>query len=284
MIFWLNNIRRFVLLAAFLVAVGLYLYFWKQNPETALGNLVNPFALIALGAIYLALLATPLTQAVPELPGRIIYIKARRAIGVSAFFFGLAHGLIVFFLAGGLDGYLATITGPAPYSQAVLLATAALVILAAMAATSFDYMARLLGTRWKMLHRLVYIAAVSILIHGIIMGPDLYGGTYIGAISFVLIVFLFSLEALRAARAYLRLRPLASQRAVAFVALIFFLIVAGIFYWGLTTPLIHGTHTHTEAAGHYHGSLTLWGMAAIIVFYVELYQRGKLGIGTGTRP
>jgi sulfoxide reductase heme-binding subunit YedZ len=46
-----------------------------------------------------------------------------------------------------------------------LLGLAALIILLVLAATSFRYWQRKLGKGWRTLHRLVYLAAILVLVH-----------------------------------------------------------------------------------------------------------------------
>jgi sulfoxide reductase heme-binding subunit YedZ len=47
----------------------------------------------------------------------------------------------------------------------ILLGLAALIILLVLAATSFRYWQKKLGKGWRSLHRLVYLAAVLVLVH-----------------------------------------------------------------------------------------------------------------------
>lgn len=117
----------------------------------------------------MALMATPVTQLFPQLPFRVQYIKARRAIGVSAFLFGLTHANIAFFVQlGGFQG-LSLLSGK--YLLAISLSSTALFILFLMAATSFDFMvAKLTYQRWKVLHRFVYVAAIFSVIHALLLG------------------------------------------------------------------------------------------------------------------
>ncbi len=197
----LIQIRRIVLGFSLVVAIGAFIYFQLAVPEPSerLVKLTDFYALTALAFLYFALLATPLTQAVPMPRLRVVYVKARRAIGVSAFFFGLIHAAIsFFFLIGGFSGLLVL---PLRGFVAVTFGFSALLILSLLAATSFDVMVRALGPKWKILHRLVYLAAVLIMIHGILIGLRLGNIENWAAKTFyAAVVFLFSLEMLRVYR------------------------------------------------------------------------------------
>lgn len=95
-------------------------------------------------------------------------ITARRAIGVSCFFFASLHASLAFFgLLGGFPGlrFLGT-----NYIVSASLGFAALCILSLMTATSFDSAVSYLGKRWKMIHRLVYAAGILIIIHFLAVG------------------------------------------------------------------------------------------------------------------
>src|SRR5258708_21034017 len=100
-------------------------------------QLVQTYALTAAFYLYLTLLAGPLCYTFKFLPFRMQYIKARRAIGFSAFYFGLLHALFAFF--GVLGGFQSLPTLPGKYLIAISLSFTSLIILTIMAATSFVF-------------------------------------------------------------------------------------------------------------------------------------------------
>ncbi len=124
-------------------------------------------------------------------------MKARRAIGVSAFFFALLHENLAFF--GQLGGFSGLSFLSSKYLLAISFSSIALVILFLMAATSFDFViVKLTFRKWKLLHRFVYLAGFFIMIHALMLGThfsDLSG--LIPEIFFVALVFLLFLETLR---------------------------------------------------------------------------------------
>src|SRR3989344_1988032 len=204
MSFLLDNIRRFVLILAVLYALALFYISGTSGASLAgWGELGRLYARTAVILIYVTLLATPLTQQFPNLPYRILYIKARRAIGVSAFFYGLMHGAISFFIV--LGGWSGITQLPRLALFAIGASTTALLILALLAATSFDYMVRRLGTRWKILHRFVYLAGALIIFHAVVMG-DL-------SFMYLPLAILFILETMRFIRYVQRRRSLKAQKS-----------------------------------------------------------------------
>src|SRR3989344_5711809 len=98
----LSNISFYVLL--FSVFLSIVIYFRAENTS----QLIQIYALTAISFLYFTLLATPLTKTFTFIPYRGQYIKARRALGVSAFYFGFIHGNLAFFNnIGGLEGLFA---------------------------------------------------------------------------------------------------------------------------------------------------------------------------------
>src|SRR5258708_1943827 len=165
-----TNVRFYVLIFSVLLSVGFYLYVRLTIPEGALQiiRLTQYYALSALTYLYLAVLAGPLMYVAKWFPFRAQYLKARRAIGVSAFYFGLLHALLAFF--GQLGGFAGLFFLSGNYLLAISLSFTALVILFLMAATSFDAMVtKLTFPKWKLLHRFVYLVIVLILIHALML-------------------------------------------------------------------------------------------------------------------
>src|SRR5262245_1952186 len=136
----------------------------KKDPSA----LTDPlkFILHHLGFVACILLATVLTFT----PLRVLFPKSgivqalnkhRRLVGVSAFFYGLLHFFTHLIYEGGIDvSALPKILANALEKPFQLVGMATLTILFALAVTSPNAVARKLGgKRWKMLHRLAYVAA-----------------------------------------------------------------------------------------------------------------------------
>lgn len=198
MSFLLKHIRKIILTFSFILAVFILL-FWRsyvESPDLQKIRLAQTYALTSTVYLYLALIASPLYQLFPNLPFKSLHLVARRAIGVSAFFFALIHATIAFL--GLLGGFSALPYLPSKYLIAITLSFTALLILSAMAATSFNFMVRKLGKNWKRLHRFVYLATTLIVIHALLLGShfqDLSG--FIPQLFFIALFFLLLLELIR---------------------------------------------------------------------------------------
>lgn len=195
---YLTSVRFYVLLFSGILSVAIY-HWVTSSVERPLQNLtlVQYYALTAMIFLYLTLLAGPFCYTFRSLPLRAQYLKARRAIGVSAFFFAILHVYRGFF--GELGGFGGLQFLPGNYLLAIMLSLTALIILFLMAATSFDFMvAKLTFPVWKKLHRFVYFAGIFILVHALLIGSHFRDfSTPIPIVAFVLISFLLILEGMR---------------------------------------------------------------------------------------
>lgn len=194
-----TNIRFYILFSSIVLSYGIYFYTVQIIPTERLQTirLTQWYALLSLGYLYVAMLAGPLCYTFFTIPFREYFLKARRALGVSAFYFGLLHACIAFFSQlGGFEG-LGFLSNK--YLLAIGLSFTALLILFFMAATSFDSIIRIMHfKRWKILHRLVYIASILILIHALMLGTQFSDlSQFIPQLFFGLFAFLIVLEAIR---------------------------------------------------------------------------------------
>ncbi|MBI3485918.1 ferric reductase-like transmembrane domain-containing protein [Candidatus Daviesbacteria bacterium] len=194
----LTNIRFYILV--FSSTLATFIFIWVKSTiqiETLQAvTLDRYYALIAVTYLYFALLATPLTKLF-NLPFEAKYLKARRAIGVSAFIFGALHSYFAFF--GELGGFSGLGFLSSKYILAITFGAIALLILFLMAATSFDFIiAKLTFPKWKALHRFVYLAGVVTVIHGLLLGSDFTQfSNLIPQIFLAALIILLSLEMFR---------------------------------------------------------------------------------------
>jgi sulfoxide reductase heme-binding subunit YedZ len=113
----------------------------------------------ALVLLMLSLACTPVNM----LFGFNSVVKARRTLGLYAFFYALAHLLTFVVVDYGLDLELLTeAIFEKPYA---LVGLTAFLILLPLAITSTKGWQKRLGRAWKRLHRWVYIAALLAIIH-----------------------------------------------------------------------------------------------------------------------
>jgi len=118
---------------------------------------------LALYCLLLSLAVTPLRL----LTGRAVLTRFRRLIGLISFAYAVLHlGIYVLDRSLGEDGFTLRDVGKdivkRPY---ITIGTLAFLILLSLAVTSTNGMIRRLGHSWQKLHRLVYPAAVLVIIH-----------------------------------------------------------------------------------------------------------------------
>ncbi len=126
------------------------------NPIQALTQRLGYTALVLL---VLSLVCTPANTFF----GWRQALKLRRPLGIYAFLYASTHFLVFTGLDYGFDfDILVQENLDKPY---ILIGAIALLILLALAVTSFQWWMKRLGKRWKQLHRLIYPAALLVLLH-----------------------------------------------------------------------------------------------------------------------
>lgn len=171
--YWAGGIRLYIGLAAVLATFDLW--WWAAaaygGSELFAIRLEEVYAWLALGLLATAVAIGPLYGALPKLPGNAMMRDARRLFGVSTAWFASLHTGIayvaLFKAANPLDL-------PIVYQRAFAIGAVALLILLAMAFTSFDKAFYGMGKWWFRLHRFVYLAVICVLLHTFMIGT---GGT-----------------------------------------------------------------------------------------------------------
>lgn len=192
----LNNSRFYILLSSILVSVVLFSWLRLAIPSDQLFYIRTQqvFGLLCVAYWYIALVISPLGYVIGKQRMKRIEF-ARRAIGVSAFYFALLHASIALWgQLGGLSdlGYL-----PELFKWSLLGGLIAFSILLLMAITSFDGVVKFMTYRkWKWLHRLVYIGGILAVLHIWTVGTHL-AYTNVQLIAFVALVILVGLELYR---------------------------------------------------------------------------------------
>ncbi len=195
----LDNPRFYILAAAVTLSVLIpsWLRLTVPSDQLFVIRVEQVFGYLCMICWYVALITSPLQKQLSGRFGTNYLVFCRRAIGVSGAYFALLHVMISLFgQIGGLSG-LALL--PPRFLWAILLGTLALLILLAMAATSFNkVIAFMTFPRWKMLHRLGYIGGLAVLLHIWMIGTHL---SYLSfrSVIFVFLVILFRLESVRIA-------------------------------------------------------------------------------------
>lgn len=162
---WIN----FIL--ALIWALAIYLYALTTGTEI-LTFLIRLYGLTAMFMLFLILTPGLFRVYFPRFPLNDLIIKGRRSLGISMFFFALAHAGLAFFHI--YRGSIQVILHSKPtYQVAFFFGLLALIIFLAMATTASDFMLKKLTfKRWKTLHRLIYIGAIFVLLHAFLRGSD----------------------------------------------------------------------------------------------------------------
>jgi DMSO/TMAO reductase YedYZ heme-binding membrane subunit len=195
----LHNIRFYILVLSVITSLTINAYVLLTTPAGSLQTirLNQIYGLISFVLLYLALLAGPFCYMFSNFAWKNQYLKARRAIGVSAFYFAALHAIIAFF--GQLNGFEGLAFLTTNYQIALGVSAVALFILLLQAMTSFDAVIEWMTfPRWKILQRFVYLAGVLTLVHVVMLGTHFQDLTSpIARVAYIALAFLFFLEAMR---------------------------------------------------------------------------------------
>ncbi len=165
---WLHSIKSLKLtplqIAVHLLAWGLAAWLaWDYftgnltvNPIQAATQRTGKAALVLL---VLSLACTPLNT----IFGWRQLLNVRRALGLYAFLFAAAHFII--FVGIDYEFNWEYLKADLLDKRYIFVGAAALLILAALALTSFRWWMKRMGKKWKLLHRLVYLAGLLVIIH-----------------------------------------------------------------------------------------------------------------------
>jgi len=162
------------------------------------------YGLAAVVFLYCSLLPTPLYLAWPNLPARKPAMRAKKAFGISAFFFAFLHSIYGWLFFGSF--YNLSFWGLGE-QVSLAIGLAALIILAALAVTSLKRLKRPMGPWWKRLHRFVYLAAFLTYVHAVTITIHLANIPLIFLLAFAPTEFLFVLQAIRFHRYLKTTRP-----------------------------------------------------------------------------
>jgi glycine betaine catabolism B len=132
-------------------------------------NPVN-FALLTTGLLALIFLTLSLSiTPLREITGWNRVFPARRTLGLWAAIYAFAH--VGIFYWWDRERSVSSTLNEIAERKYLWFGTAALLILIALALTSTQGMVRRLGSRkWKLLHRLVYLAAIAAAVHYLMQG------------------------------------------------------------------------------------------------------------------
>lgn len=192
----LNNSRFYILASSFLLSLAAiaWLRLLISSDQLFYIRSQQVFGLLAVSYWYLALIISPIGYVIGKQRVRRAEF-ARRAIGVSAFYFAFLHGAVA--LWGQLGGPDQIQFLPTLFKWSLLGGSVAFVILFVMAATSLDAVVKFMTyRRWKWLHRFGYAGGVLVILHVWTVGTHLaYSG--IRWVAFVALIVLAAVELFR---------------------------------------------------------------------------------------
>jgi sulfoxide reductase heme-binding subunit YedZ len=153
-------LKRIIFIAA-LIPAAMLIYYAVEGDLTA-----NPIEFIthftgdwAIRFLVITLAVTPLRRVTGWNP----IIQLRRMLGLFSFFYATLHFLTWFVLDWFFDfRQMAEDIAMRPF---ITLGMATFLMLLALAVTSTQKSIRRLGRKWTQLHRLIYVAAVTALLH-----------------------------------------------------------------------------------------------------------------------
>ena len=152
---------RAAIFAAALVPEAALVYGFFTNDLTAnpIDYITDTTGYTALSLLLISLTVTPLRR----LTGRNELIRLRRMLGLFAFFYACLHFSTWLVLDWFFD--FASMAADIVERPFITIGMLTFVLLIPLAATSTAGMIRRLGKRWLQLHRLVYLAGLTAVIH-----------------------------------------------------------------------------------------------------------------------
>jgi len=155
-----DTLRR-VIFAAALVPAAALVYGALTDNLTAnpIDYITDTTGTTALSLLIITLTVTPLRR----LTGRNEIIRLRRMLGLFAFFYACLHMSTWLVLDWFFD--VASMAADVVKRPFITLGMTTFLLLLPLAITSTAGMIRRLGKRWQQLHRLVYVAAITAIIH-----------------------------------------------------------------------------------------------------------------------
>jgi sulfoxide reductase heme-binding subunit YedZ len=152
---------RTAIFAAALVPAAALVYDFYTNDLTAnpIDYITDTTGYTAITLLMITLTVTPLRR----LTGRNEVIKLRRMLGLLAFFYACLHFSTWLVLDWFFD--FTSMAADVVERPFITMGMATFLLLIPLAVTSTTGMIRRLGKRWLQLHRLVYVAGLTAVIH-----------------------------------------------------------------------------------------------------------------------
>lgn len=144
-------------------------------------DMLHPTGEWSARLMIIAMMLSPLVSLLGPRPWLNWLVQRRRAVGVAAFFYAVLHLIFYLIDMGNFDDIVAEF-----WALGIWTGWAAMLLFVPLAMTSNDAAVRALKAGWKRLQRLVYPAAVLVLVHWIFihnnLGPALVHFVPLGAL------------------------------------------------------------------------------------------------------
>ncbi len=132
-------------------------------------------------------------------------MRFRRMIGLYAFFYASMHFLV--FIVLDLSLSWEAFIDEVPKSPYILVGLFTYMLLIPLALTSFKVMQKRLGKNWVTLHKLVYLAGISAVVHYLWLVKSIYGEPLFYAAVMVVLLGYRLIAFLRLRMVMLKLKP-----------------------------------------------------------------------------
>lgn len=192
-----NNNRFYVLAISFLVSIFMVCWLRVQVADDQLYyiQLEQTFGFLSVAFLYVTLLISPVKKIIGKHQWMENMVFARRATGISVFYFAVLHASVS--LWGQLGGWSGLALLPNRFIWSLVFGTFALLILFIMVLTSEDkIIIWMTFPRWKRLQRVVYLCGMLIIVHVWMIGAHFSPGV-ISSIGFIALLILFGLQSWR---------------------------------------------------------------------------------------
>lgn len=243
-----HNPRFYILASSVLLSLLIASWLRISIPSDQLFGIraQQTLGLLAIIYWYLALLVSPLQKRFSTSPFMPYVVFSRRAIGVSSAYFALLHMLIALFgQIGGLSGVALL---PPRFLIAITLGFTALLILLAMAVTSFNKaISYMTFPRWKFLHRFGYLAGILAMLHIWMIGTHM-SYAWLQIVAFILLTTLFWLESSRLADFLVKKYPHLTNKNIILSIVLWLVMALGLSLLPQTIDNSSSHHSQAEKA------------------------------------
>lgn len=160
------NSKPLLWLILALPAAAMLRAFWTGTTDAA--DLLHPTGEFSARLMIIAMMIAPMMAVIGPRGWLRWLLARRRALGVGAFGYAVLHLLLYVVDMGVLDDMLAEVGAPGIWTGWVAFG-----LMVPLALTSNDASMRALKAGWKRLQRLVYPAAILVLVHWIFIHNNL---------------------------------------------------------------------------------------------------------------